>query len=194
MAPPIASIIIGFSVLLHVLSNQVSAKQQPLCADKGGIFLGLAIDEESYVSISGQAGAPRPAHWQPPGTPSDPNDTIPTPAQKWTLTEEGSDGPQNSFGGKYLQVSPDSRRTYPSGLGKHLKVISELEAESPYLSFLLRVKKGGEGWHSLFARWTGGDDYGGGDSFFVVLKHKGNVVPGERTIKPAVVPIDAVTI
>lgn len=227
----IASFIVGYFVLLHGPSHQANAKQQPLCADKSGAFLGLAIDEESYDSVGGQEGEPRSMnHWHRPASEVDPNDTIPTPAQKWILTEEKSDGPKNSIGGKYLQVLPASHRTYPSGHGmdhgKHIMSLGDIDKESPYLSFQLRVKKGGEGWHSLFVRWTGGEssewkgeghhhDHGRGDgrdggkdggdskrdgwdgmrpggcSFYVVMKNKDKIVPGERTIKPAVEPIDS---
>jgi len=236
MAPSITSLIIVSSVVLHGLSHQVSAKQQPLCADKSGIFLGLAIDEESYASVSGKEGEPRSTtHWHRPA--EDGDSVVLTPAQTWTLTEDKTDGPKNSIGGKYLQVLPASFRTYPSahgfGHGKHMMSLSDIDKESPYLSFLLRVQKGSEGWHSLFVRWTGGEaaewhhpegheggfhhhdrdrdggrgggddgkndtDSGrghwdgmrpGGDSFYAVMKHKDKIVPGERTIKPAVEPI-----
>jgi len=226
MAPSFTSVIVASFVVFQGLTHNVSAKQQSLCADKNGIFLGLAIDEDSYDSISGLEGEPQ-RQWHRPEAEVGPIDTEPTPAQKWTITEEGLTGPKNSIGGKYLQVLPDSsHRTYPSGHsthgdhdsndsnhgmhgdhnsngsdhgnhgnhgnhGHHLRSISEIETESPYLSFQLRVKKDREGWHTLFVRWTGGDTVGGGDSFYVVLKHKGKIVPGERTIKPAVLPIDS---
>merc|ERR1712183_1103360 len=108
----------------------------------------------------------------------------------------GNQGPQNSLGGKFLQVKPDTGGTYPDPSLHHhchLKIITDIEGESPYISFTLRVKKGGEGIHTLFVRWTSGDTVGGGDSFFVVLKHKGEIVHGQRTIKPAVVPINSNT-
>ena len=133
-------------------------------------------------------------------------------------------GPQHSYDRRFLQVLPDVGRSYP-GRGQHLQHASQLidngggggtsasgdgdgggsdgdsgGGSSPYVSFVLKVEKGGEGIHTLFLRWTGGDTVGGGDSLYVVLykrtrKRKGqfdlDLVHGQQTVKPAVVPIDA---
>jgi len=212
MAPTIANLLVISLTAFQGLIYHIDAKQQHLCADKSGIFLGLAIDENSYESIIGSElvedtsehghnhtwGTRNHTHTWDNRTHNDhgdhPHFARSGPPQQWVLTDKGSTGPKNSYGGQYLQVLPDIGRTYPSGHGKHLKSVKDLEGESPYLSFKLRVEKGGEGWHTLFARWTGGDDYGGGDSFYVVMKQKGTIIPGQRTVKPSVVPIDSAII
>jgi len=209
MAPSIANLIVISLTVFQGLTHHIDAKQQHLCADKSGIFLGLAIDENSYKSIlgselvedtsehehghnhTGWGGHNHTGGGTHNHTHGNHTFARSGPPQQWVLTDKGSTGPKNSYGGRYLQVLPDIGRTYPSGHGKHLKSVNDLEGESPYLSFRLRVEKGGEGWHTLFARWTGGDDFGGGDSFYVVMKQKGNIIPGQRTVKPSVVPIDS---
>lgn len=185
MTNSIASVIVISITVFQALTSNVNAKSEPLCADTSGIFLGLAIDEGSYDTFAGSEFiAPEPTEDTPQWAPKS------SPPQQWKLNDEKTgDGPQNSFGGKYLQVLPDTGRTYPETSHHHLKLIDDLKGESPYISFQLRVKKGGEGIHTLFVRWTGGDDVGGGDSFYVVMQHKGAIVSGQRTIKPAVVPI-----
>jgi len=192
MTYSIASIVLISITAFQALSGHVhvSAKSEPLCSDASGIYLGLAIDEDSYETFAGKEYiAPAPTEKTPPWAPKS------SPPQQWKLTDEQNDaGPQKSFGGKYLQVSPDTGRTYPDPTSHHhchLKIITDIEEESPYISFQLRVPKGGQGIHTLFVRWTGGDDIGGGDSFYVVMKHKGEIVSGQRTIKPSVVPVDS---
>ena len=183
-----------------------NSNSKELCVDDHGVFIGLATDEDAYTSISGSVGTEV--------------DSIP---QSWILTSTtDGDGPKNSYDGQFLQVLPDSGRTYPtskstggsgSGGGGHghgghdaLTDPNSLEGDSPYVSFQFKVTKdkkgnnggGGEGIHTLFIRWTGGDTVGGGDSFFVVLyklpknKRKSKeLIHGQQTVKPAVVPIDA---
>lgn len=179
-----------YSCLVAVLVTAIAAKSsghgKVLCADnQWGAFVALAIDEDSYDSIPGAKTAGYDQQ------------------QSWRLVHEGSgsasppgeddkkeSGPINSMSGQFLQVLPDVGRVYPPR-GEHLKSVSQLQAEAPYLTFRIRVTD--PGWHTLFLRWTGGDNVGGGDSLYVSLveEKKDNVVIGQRTLKPAVVPIDA---
>ena len=45
-----------------------------------------------------------------------------------------------------------------------------------------------DGIHALSVRWAGGDDIGGGDSFYVMMREveKDEVIPGVTTWKPKV--------
>ena len=164
-------------------------RQQALCADETDVFLGLATDEEAYSTVPGAKGDED--HGLEP--------------QDWLLTVEPTidphsgetpKGPQHSYDGRFLQVLPDSGRSYPPR-GGHLEHAAELDrgnSKSPYVSFRLRVAR--EGIHTAFLRWTGGDTVGGGDSLYVVLykrikKNKYTLVRGQETVKPAMVPIDA---
>jgi len=186
-----------FGFLLFISSTTYAARaSRPLCANHQGNFVGLAIDEDAWESIPGKPS--NPDDWR--FDQREKGDTEPT-AQSWKLTKEeplyGSErkGPRNSYAGHFLQVVPDSGRTYP-GRGKHLEQVEELVGASPCLVFRLEVKKEGTGWHTLFVRWTGGDNVGGGDSFFVAMhrtKGKGEkgFVTGQRTLKPAVVPMNS---
>lgn len=215
------NIIIGFIATTILFQDAVlgakTKRTQPLCANDEGIFVGLAIDENAYDSIPGSDLTQKDidemhqyGHYHHDGQHHDGHDhgqhgggnddggdhhhyqyLQPGPAQKWTLTQESNDGPQNSFGGQFLQVLPDTGRRYPAGHGKHITSLKDLDGDSPHLSFKLNIKKGEEGWHTLFVRWTGGDNIGGGDSFYVTMKQNDKVIPGERTIKPAVEPIGA---
>jgi len=165
--------------LLEMLATFFTlASATQLCANNRGIFLGLAADEYAYTSVAGNV---------------DP-DEVNSVSQKWELTVEGEAGPQHSYTEHYLQVLPDTGRSYPKR-GHHMKNPKELENVSPYVSFSLRVTKEGAGLHTLFVRWTGGDTIGGGDSLYVLMDRiKGKTrssVTGELTIKPAVIPVDS---
>lgn len=166
-------------IIFLILQFSFGKKIERLCPTKSGAFVGLAIDENVYDTTPGNSFAGDERR-----DPSGPQD--------WILTDAGKDGPKNSFTGKFLQVLPDDGRTYP-GRSVHMKHPDELEGNSPYVSFNLHVPKDKAGWHILFVRWTGGDSIGGGDSFYLAMyKKKGKkrtLVTGERTIKPAVVPI-----
>jgi len=214
MAPSIRTLLYtGITIVLTITPHATLAKSKQskqICSDSNGIYLALAIDTDSYTSVPGAEQKPwnhtHPDHqWNstghhdrdshhnghhehPHGAERDPS------PQQWSLTGEGDrgDGPVNSIGGSFLQVLPDTGRRYPGNHGSHITSADELDGDSPYLSFWIRVEKERAGWHTLFVRWTGGDDIGGGDSFYVVMKNKdGSVVTGQRTLKPAVVPIDS---
>ena len=185
----LAILLLGISCLVD---SSAAQKQKALCSDDQGVFLGLATDADAYSTTKGVKGN------KENGNDSD-NDP-----QDWVLTKEnnadpheGRDatGPQHSYDGHYLQVLPDSGRSYP-GRGEHLQHAKELDGNSPYISFLMKVTREGEGIHTLFLRWTGGDTVGGGDSLYVVMYKKERndkkvLVRGQQTVKPAVVPIDA---
>jgi hypothetical protein len=185
----LAILLVGIGLLVDF---SVAQQQKVLCADSQGVFLGLATDVDAYSTIQGVRGDKENA-----------NDGDNDP-QNWVLTKEDNadshtgkapTGPQHSYAGKYLQVLPDSGRSYP-GRGEHPQHAKDLDGNSPYVSFLMKVTREGEGIHTLFLRWTGGDTVGGGDSLYVVLykkerNDKKNLVRGQQTVKPAVVPIDA---
>lgn len=163
------------------LATSSSSPSLQLCADPStGAFVGLAADVDTYESIPGSA-----------------SDAF-GGSQKWSLVTEGSSGddgesPVNSFTGQFLQVLPDVGRNYPER-GSQLAHVEQLLTDSPYISFTINVRKAG--WHKLFLRWTGGDTKGAGDSLYVSMhKEKGrkpkDVIIGQRTLKPKVIPIDA---
>mmetsp|Transcript_38557 Transcript_38557/g.43432 ORF Transcript_38557/g.43432 Transcript_38557/m.43432 type:complete len:436 (-) Transcript_38557:138-1445(-) len=157
-----------------------NSKKKELCVNDHGVFIGLATDEDAYTSIPGSKGT-----------------EVDAIRQSWivTSTAAGEEGPKNSYAEQFLQVLPDTGRTYPTskkaasdnggggGGGGHshshgghhdLTDVNELEGDSPYVAFQFKVTKDtkhtiSEGIHTLFIRWTGGDTVGGGDSFFAVL-------------------------
>jgi len=145
--------------------------------------VGLAIDEHAYDSVPGKVG----------------DDDTGEPQQRKLVYEgtEETKGIHGSLGGQFLQVLPDYGRSYPPR-GRHLTDVQDLvdDPQVPYVQFTLRVQ--GEGWHILFVRWTGGDQIGGGDSFYVTLHEKGtkkkalskSLMTGQRTLKPALLPIN----
>lgn len=83
----------------------------------------------------------------------------------------------------------DISRSYPAH-STFLTSPEQLEGVSPAVTFTIRAEKSGT--HLLFLRWTGGDNFGGGDSLYVALKDKktNKYVSGAETIKPAVEAID----
>eukprot|EP00538_Stauroneis_constricta_P004831 CAMPEP_0119563000 /NCGR_PEP_ID=MMETSP1352-20130426/22188_1 /TAXON_ID=265584 /ORGANISM="Stauroneis constricta, Strain CCMP1120" /LENGTH=443 /DNA_ID=CAMNT_0007611523 /DNA_START=173 /DNA_END=1501 /DNA_ORIENTATION=- len=164
---------------------------KPICADPDtNIFVALVSDTESYDDVVGivkHAGRRNP--------------DAEGKEQRWVLVKEKSNAPKairNSLTGHYLQLMPDYGVSYP-GQGEHVhSVQDDLQLNDvPYINFRLSVAKGKAGWHTVFIRWTGGDEIGGGDSFFVSMfrhnKHgypnNQELVTGQRTLKPAVVPI-----
>jgi len=199
-------LITAAALLGGVMVLVVDGKQQQLCVDeRTGHYLGLATDAEAYVSIPGSEAN---------------TDGAGMLAQSWTLVKEksGGSGPQHSYDGQFLQVVPDSGRTYPTAKkeaedstktdddgqhghhgGHHLQNGQDLEGDAPYVQFdfVVSKQKGGEGIHTLFVRWTGGDTVGGGDSFYVTLykvhggRKQNELILGQETVKPAVVPIDS---
>jgi len=169
-----------------VLGTVSAATNKPLCADSSNNFVGMAIDKDAYITVA--------------GSPDDDGTT-----QTWELTQEDTvdpmkdgnkkpTGPQHSYSGKFLQVLPDSGRSYPER-GNHLDHAKDLDGDSPYVAFDLKVSRDRQGTHILFVRWTGGDTVGGGDSLYVVMYKKNGkkrtLVYGQETVKPTVVPIDA---
>jgi hypothetical protein len=138
------------------------------CAGPTGAIIGLASDQYYNVRL-------------PPDAPANP--------EKWTLVTHAS--PPNgqaavngSFTGKYMQVLPDDRDSYHSIHGEGSFTMTGLE-------FVIDIAT--EGKHSLYLRWTAGDNRGGGDSLYVVMREYAtdHIVPGEDTHKPTMVAIDA---
>lgn len=89
------------------------------------------------------------------------------------------------FTGSYMQVLPDDRDSYHSIHGEGSFTMTGLE-------YVIDVAQAGR--HTLYLRWSGGDDRGAGDSLYVVMREYAtdHIVPGEDTLKPTLVAIDAV--
>ena len=60
------------------------------------------------------------------------------------------------------------------------------------LEYVFDVATAGK--HTLYLRWSAGDSRGAGDSLYVVMREYAtdHIVPGEDTLKPTQVAIDAV--
>jgi len=182
-----------FLVTLLSLPTGVLTRS-PLCANpKTKGFLGLVIDEDTYDTQEGDPRAPTDSKF----CIFDKNRTIDASPQKWILVDEGTSSdpgvnyPINSFGKKYLQALPDECRRYPPySEDIPLTGPDQLEGVSPSVTFTIRAEKSGT--HSLFLRWTGGDNVGAGDALYVALKDKETkkYVSGAATVKPAVEAID----
>ena len=137
-------------------------KSKTLCpsAAHGGSFIGLVADEV-YTVRAPLDGSP----------------------ERWEVVKAdavtGDKLVANSFCGVYLQVLPDDGDDYNDVYGAQSFVWTALEFE-------LRVEAAAA--YTLFARWSGGDTVGGGDSFYVVLADAdGNLVEGApKPLKEAV--------
>jgi hypothetical protein len=146
--------------------GQTTTPLQVHCSP-GGAIIGLASDQTYHVRL--------PADGPPAGQ----------NPEKWTLVSHdnppGGQVPLNdSFTGQYMQVLPDDRDTYNDIFGQASFAMTGLE-------YVIDVKQ--EGKHTLYVRWTAGDDFGGGDSFYVVMREYStdDIVPGEDTIRPHLV-------
>ena len=73
-------------------------------------------------------------------------------------------GPQHSFTGSFMQVLPDDRDSYNDIYGAGSFTMTGLD-----WAFDIST----EGLYTLFLRWTAGDDYGGGDSLYAVVRKDG---------------------
>ena len=147
-----------------ILDRRLSSPQD-LCPSSahGGSFIGLVVDDV-YTVRAPQDGSPE--RWEL--------------VDETTVTEDKRVA--NSFCGVYLQVLPDDGDDYNSVFGPKSFVWTAVE-------FKLRVPE--KGTYTLFARWSGGDVVGGGDSFYVLVADAaGNVVEGAPTWKEKKVPID----
>jgi len=107
--------------------------------------------------------------------------------QEWKLVQEGSagggEGPRNSFAGSFLQVLPDESRHYPARGHDLVSIERNLDnGQAPSVNFAIRPSEDGD--HTLFLRWTGGDDVGGGDSMFVSMYDGNMYVSGRYSVKP----------
>lgn len=87
-------------------------------------------------------------------------------------------------------MTDECRRYPPYSEDIPLTGPDQLEGVSPSVTFTIRAEKSGT--HSLFLRWTGGDNVGAGDALYVALKDKETkkYVSGAATVKPAVEAID----
>merc|ERR1719162_2389386 len=76
-----------------------NTKKKELCVNDHGVFIGLATDEDAYTSIPGAIGT-----------------EVDAIRQSWivTSTATGGEGPKNSYAEQFLQVLPDTGRTYPT--------------------------------------------------------------------------------
>jgi len=141
-----------------------AAAAKTLCASEGGAFVALAVDDVFTVT--------------PPRDARDP--------ERWELVRAASrsakERVENSFTGSYFQVLPDDGDDYN-------KVTEGDEFTMTKLSVRFRTSKAGP--HSLFARWSGGDTVGGGDSMYVAMATaKGAPVRGALTWRESKVAID----
>jgi len=110
--------------------------------------------------------------------------------EKWTRVDH--DAPPatmaavpGSFTGSYMQVLPDDRNSYYDIHGEGSFTMTGLE-------YVIDVAAAGK--HTLYLRWSAGDDKGAGDSLYVVMREYAtdHIVAGEDTLKPTLVAIDAV--
>lgn len=149
-------------------TRELRSSSAVLCpaAAHGGSFLGLIADEVFTVRA--------------------PLDGSP---ERWEVVDESelraggkaSKVVANSFCGVYAQVLPDDGDDYKNVYGASSFVWTALE-------FRLRVPA--EDTYTLFARWSGGDTVGGGDSFYVLVEDEhGDIVEGLPTWKETKVPI-----
>ena len=115
--------------------------------------------------------------------------------EKWTVVQHDSP-PMNekgtpvtavpgSFTGSYMQVLPDDGSSYYDIHGEGSFTMTGLE-------YVIDVATPGE--HTLYLRWSAGDDKGAGDSLFIVMREYAtdHIVPGKSTLKPKLEAIDAV--
>ena len=114
----------------------------------------------------------------------------PQNVEKWTAVQYDSPPAGNaavpgSFTGSYMQVLPDDRSSYHDIHGEGSFTMTGLE-------YVIDVATPGE--HTLYLRWSAGDEQGAGDSLYVVMREYAtdHIVPGKSTLKPKLEAIDAV--
>ena len=150
--------------MLTALSHAAAATPRVHCAGEHGAIVGLASDETYNVRL-------------PVDAPDNP--------EKWTLVstnapEKGQVVVNGSFTGKYVQVLPDDHDSYHDIYGAGSFSMTGLE-------YVFDVAESGQ--HTLFLRWTAGDDFGGGDSLYAMVREHASdaIVPGVPTFKPKLV-------
>ena len=159
--------------MLTILSTPLADATQNLhCAGASGAIIGLTSDATYNVRL--------PADGPPGGT----------NPEKWTRVDRnnppaGQLALNGSFTGTYMQVLPDDRDSYHAIHGEGSFTMTGLE-------YAFAVKSTGK--HTLHLRWTAGDDYGGGDSLYAVMREYESdaIVTGEDTLKPKLVGINDV--
>ena len=114
----------------------------------------------------------------------------PKNVEKWTEVQytsppAGNAAVPGSFTGSYMQVLPDDRSSYHDIHGEGSFTMTGLE-------YVIDVATPGE--HTLYLRWSAGDDQGAGDSLYVVMRdyNTDHILPGKSTLKPKLEAIDAV--
>ena len=114
----------------------------------------------------------------------------PANEEKWTRVDHNSPpdtmaAVEGSFTGSYMQVLPDDRDSYYQIHGEGSFTMTGLE-------YVIDVANAGK--HTLFLRWSAGDDKGAGDSLYIVMREYAtdHIVAGESTYKPSLEAIDAV--
>ena len=165
----------GPQMLAVVLAPSMAADmvQQLHCADANGAIIGLTSDTTYNIRL--------PADGPPLGT----------NPEKWTRVDRnrpptGQPALNGSFTGTYMQVLPDDRDSYNAIMGEGSFTMTGLE-------YAFAVKTAGK--HTLHLRWTAGDDYGGGDSLYAVVREYDDsdaLVSGVDTLKPKLVGINDV--
>merc|ERR1719424_2762185 len=160
---------VGPHHMLTLLSFLPLADMRLHCAGPTGAIIGLTSDNTYNVRL-------------PPDAPANP--------EKWTRVDHssppaGQAAIEGSFSGSYMQVLPDDRDSYHAIHGEGSFTMTGLE-------YVVDVAQAGK--HTLYLRWSAGDDKGAGDSLYVVMREYAtdHIVPGEDTLKPTMVDIDAV--
>ena len=114
----------------------------------------------------------------------------PANEEKWTRVDHNSPpatmaAVDGSFTGSYMQVLPDDRDSY-------YQIHDEGSFTMTGLEYVMDIATAGK--HTLYLRWSAGDDRGSGDSLYVVMREYAtdHIVAGESTLKTSLEAIDAV--
>ena len=155
--------------MLFLLSALALADMKLHCAGPTGALIGLTSDQTYNVRLPLDAPA-NEEKWTQVAFNSPPAGTAPI---------------TGSFTGSYMQVLPDDRDSYHQLHGEGSFTMTGLE-------YVIDIATAGK--HTLYLRWSAGDDRGAGDSLYVVMREYAtdHIVPGPDTLKPSRVQIDAV--
>lgn len=164
-------------MLVALMSSPLAADMSPYtqtlhCPNAAGAIIGLTSDVTYHVRnpADGPPMGTNPENWKSVNRANPPAGQRPL---------------NGSFTGTYMQVLPDDRSSYHAIHGEGSFTMTGLE-------YAFAVKTTGK--HTLHLRWTAGDDFGGGDSLYAVLRDYDTdaIVTGEDTYKPRLVGINAV--
>ena len=172
---PKAWVIIADIIGMLLLLSSVLADMKLHCAapasdgPTAGAIIGLTSDNTYNIRLPADA---------------------PANEEKWTRVDHNSPpatmaAVNGSFTGSYMQVLPDDRDSYYQIHGEGSFTMTGLE-------YVIDIATAGK--HTLYLRWSAGDDRGAGDSLYVVMREYAtdHIVPGESTLKTSLEAIDAV--